>query len=113
MDIDRLSQLFKSLQDTNRLRIIVLLSKRKLCVCEIAYVLGVTQPSISRHLKRLKELNLIVEEQDSFWTNYSLSTGDGVEWEVVKLTLDTLKDQKIILQDIDKLKSAHRSNICG
>ena len=46
--------LFKVLSDNNRIRIINLLERRPLCVCEIAHILGVTQPSISRHLRKMK-----------------------------------------------------------
>jgi ArsR family transcriptional regulator, arsenate/arsenite/antimonite-responsive transcriptional repressor len=47
--------LFKALADKNRIRILKLLESRKCCVCELADLLGITQPSISRHLKKLKK----------------------------------------------------------
>ena len=66
------TETFKTFADKNRLRILNLLQQRKMCVCELAFVLQVTQPSISRHLKRMKESGLIGDEQDGFWTNYFL-----------------------------------------
>ena len=68
--MDRFARVFKVFSDKNRLRIISLLSNRKMCVCELAFVLGVTQPSISRHLKKMKKAGIVQDEKDGFWTNY-------------------------------------------
>ena len=69
---------FKILADENRVRILALLSQRKMCVCELAPIIGVTQPSISRHLKAMKAANLLVEAQEGFWTNYALKIQDPI-----------------------------------
>lgn len=70
--MDEFAAFLKILSDTNRLRIIALLSKRKMCVCELAFALGISQPAISRHLRRMKQVGLVRDEQDGLWTNYSL-----------------------------------------
>lgn len=63
-------EILKALADKNRIRIIKLLSTRKMCVGELAFVLEISQPSVSRHLKKLKQVGLVGEQQDSFWSNY-------------------------------------------
>ena len=59
-----LEQILKVLADKNRMRIIKLLEQRKMCVCELTFILGIKQPSVSRHLKKLRESGLIQEEKN-------------------------------------------------
>ncbi len=68
-----LSDVFKSLGDPNRLRILSLIATKELCVCMIAEVLGVSQPSVSKHLNRLRYSNIIKCRKISQWCFYSLS----------------------------------------
>lgn len=105
-------KLFKIFSDKNRLRIFKLLERRKMCVCELAYVLGVTQPSVSRHLKRMKETGLIETEQDGFWTNYFLSNGNQAHKNVVRCVKSLLRNDKIIKADLKKLKEVDRTKLC-
>ena len=51
--VKKIENLLKILADEKRLRILSLLRKKPRCVCELAAVLGVTQPSVSRHLNKL------------------------------------------------------------
>jgi len=110
--IETTQKLFKVFADKNRLRIFKLLEQRKMCVCELAYVLGVTQPSVSRHLKRMKELGLIETEQDGLWTNYFLRKGDKAQESVVCCIKSLLKQDKVIKADRQRLKKVDRTRLC-
>lgn len=68
-----LSNVFKALGDPNRLRILSLVADKELCVCMIAEVLGVPQPSVSKHLNRLRYSNIIKCRKISQWCFYSLN----------------------------------------
>ena len=57
--IDKLARIYKALGDPSRLKIIYVLSKSPLCVCDIATLLDMTQSSISHHLRMLRDLNLV------------------------------------------------------
>jgi len=59
--------------DENRLRILLMLKHRSLCVCEIHEVLHSALSTISAHLKLMKNLGLIQDEKDGRWVIYSLS----------------------------------------
>ncbi len=111
--ISELEKTLKILSDKNRIRIVQLLRKQKLCVCELAFVLGIKQPSVSRHLKKLKSVGLIKEEQDSFWTNYVLHTKGNEQWTsfLGHLTL-WLKEDKQVKEDLKKLLKADRTKLC-
>lgn len=57
--LQTLLSFFKALADESRLRIIGLLANRECSVEEIAVTLGLKEPTVSHHLNRLKELNLV------------------------------------------------------
>jgi len=110
--IDTTHKLLKVFADKNRLRILKLLENRKMCVCELAFVLGVTQPSISRHLKKMKEVGLTGDEQDGFWTNYYLCKGNKAQEDVLCCIKTLLKGDKIVEADANKLKKIDRTRLC-
>lgn len=66
----------KTLADTNRLRIIDLLRRGEVCVCEMTDALGLPQNLVSHHLRVLREVGLVNarrEANDSRWVFYSLN----------------------------------------
>lgn len=71
-NIDFLSKIYKALGDPSRLRIIYVLSKSSLCVCDIATLLDMTQSSISHHLRILRDLNLVKFKREGKLVIYSL-----------------------------------------
>jgi ArsR family transcriptional regulator len=109
--LDKTEKLFKIFADKNRLRIFNLLQQRKMCVCEIAFVLQVTQPSISRHLRKMKESGLVGDEQDGFWTNYFLKNSSG-ENNIVFWIKSFLKGDNVLKADMNRLKKVDRTKLC-
>ncbi|MFO7665032.1 MAG: metalloregulator ArsR/SmtB family transcription factor [Desulfobacterales bacterium] len=57
--IDSLSEIFKSLSDPTRLKIVIALSACELCVCDIAAVCKISESAISHHLKTLRMLKIV------------------------------------------------------
>ncbi|MDH3328514.1 MAG: metalloregulator ArsR/SmtB family transcription factor [Desulfobulbaceae bacterium] len=66
-------RVMKSLSDPNRVKIIKMLEKREMCVCELTAALGLAQPTVSKHLKQLEDAAMIESRKDGPWVNYSLS----------------------------------------
>jgi DNA-binding transcriptional ArsR family regulator len=62
--IDRLSESFKALADPTRIRILHNLSRRELCVCDLAEILGMTQSAVSHQLRYLKALRIVKNRRD-------------------------------------------------
>jgi len=60
----------KAAADPTRLRILALLAPGPLCVCQIATVLGTSQPATSRHLALLRRAALIDAERRGQWVWY-------------------------------------------
>lgn len=61
---------FKALADPTRLRIMLLLGKRELCVCELMFILGMEQSRVSRHMRVLREAGLAEDVRDGRWIIY-------------------------------------------
>ena len=68
------ARLFKALADPHRVKIINLLatSPEPVCVCEFTAPLGLSQPTVSHHLKKLVQAGLLEREQRGTWAYYSL-----------------------------------------
>ncbi|MDD3344871.1 MAG: metalloregulator ArsR/SmtB family transcription factor [Candidatus Omnitrophica bacterium] len=107
-----LDKVFKALADTNRVRILKLLEKRKMCVCELAYILGVSQPAMSKQLKKITKAGFIESEQDGFWTNYFISTRNDYAKSLSGLLSSWLNDETIIKEDLKKARKANRKKLC-
>jgi ArsR family transcriptional regulator, arsenate/arsenite/antimonite-responsive transcriptional repressor len=67
--------LFKALADPHRVKIVNLLatSPDPVCVCEFTQPLGLSQPTVSHHLKKLVTAGLLHREQRGVWAYYSLN----------------------------------------
>lgn len=66
---------FKALGDPHRVRIVNLLAAAggPVCVCDLTPALGISQPTVSHHLKRLLTAGLLEREQRGTWSYYSLN----------------------------------------
>jgi ArsR family transcriptional regulator len=66
--------LFKALSDETRLRILKSLTEmRELCECNIVPAFGLSQPTISYHLKVLREAGLIESERRGQWVYHRVN----------------------------------------
>lgn len=68
-----MAELFKVFGDSTRIKILYILSESELCVCDIAALLGMTQPAISYQLKVLKHAKLVKNRRDGKTIFYALS----------------------------------------
>lgn len=82
-----LVRLFKALGDESRLRILKALAERTFCVCDLAKTLGISQPTLSHHLKILRDTGLVIGEKEGQWTYCRLNVE---AFEATGLDLDRL-----------------------
>ena len=64
---------FGMLGDSNRIKILLLLSKREMCVCEIESALKLPQPTASHHLSLLEQAGLLQRSKRGKWVFYKVS----------------------------------------
>lgn len=76
--------IFKILSDETRLRMLMLLYKESLCVCEFAGILEVPQPRISKNLAKLRDLNLVEDERREKFVFYELKKEETLLLEILK-----------------------------
>jgi ArsR family transcriptional regulator len=74
-EVEATARLFKALADPHRVKIVNLLatSPDPVCVCEFTGPLGLSQPTVSHHLKQLLQAGLLQREQRGTWAYYSLN----------------------------------------
>jgi ArsR family transcriptional regulator, arsenate/arsenite/antimonite-responsive transcriptional repressor len=72
--VEATARMFKALADPHRVKIVNLLatSPDPVCVCEFTGPLGLSQPTVSHHLKKLVDAGLLHREQRGIWAYYSL-----------------------------------------
>jgi ArsR family transcriptional regulator len=73
--------LFKALADPARVRIVNALATsdgEPICICHLIEPLGLSQPTVSHHMKRLVDAGLVEREQRGKWAYFSLKS-DAVE----------------------------------
>ncbi|MBI3560174.1 MAG: metalloregulator ArsR/SmtB family transcription factor [Gammaproteobacteria bacterium] len=99
--------LFRALSDSTRLRCLALLAaKEQLCVCELTYALGISQPKISRHLAYLREAGLVADRRAGIWIYYRLAPRLP-RWvrKVIITTVSGLAKQAPYYSDLSTLKA--------
>jgi ArsR family transcriptional regulator len=74
-EVDATAALFKALADPARVKILNLLATTEapVCACEFEPALGLAQPTVSHHLKKLTEAGLLEREERGRWAYFSLN----------------------------------------
>ena len=71
--------MFKALADKTRLKILMLLDIREMCICEIMVALDLTQSTASHHLGILEAVELVKDRREGKWVFYSLENPELLE----------------------------------
>lgn len=91
--IEKMARVLKLLGDKTRLTMLLLLRRSDCCVCEFVEIFQMSQPSISQHIRKLKDANLVTETRNGKWVFYSLNR-DNDYYSTVQAILDHLPDQE-------------------
>lgn len=70
------ADLLKAIADPTRLQILAMIAKedqQEACVCNMTGPLGLSQPTVSHHLKKLAEVGIVNRERRGTWVWYSLN----------------------------------------
>ena len=89
------ADLLKALADPHRLRIVATLARADadVCVCDLHDGIDVSQPTVSHHLRLLKEAGLLASERRGTWVYYRL-TDDAHQR--IRALLDLILPEKVI-----------------
>ena len=108
-------KVMKALSDPSRVKIMKMLQKRVMCVCEITEALGVAQSTASKHLKILEDAGLITFRKEGLWVNYALADGSASPYaaSLIGNLKHWLEDDPEIMELVEKLPNIRREDICG
>jgi ArsR family transcriptional regulator len=71
---ERLARLFKALGDPTRVRLLSMIAAAdtgEACICDLTAPVGLSQPTVSHHMKQLVDAGLVTREQRGKWAYYS------------------------------------------
>ena len=99
------TEIFKILSDEQRLRILLLLDRKELCVCQMMGILGVAQPLVSRNLSILNRAGFLSERKDGKLRFYRIKKDLSEDKKaVLKLLRKLTKDDKMLGEDLATLE---------
>ncbi|WP_068672218.1 helix-turn-helix transcriptional regulator [Oceanobacillus sp. Castelsardo] len=101
VEIVKASVVLKLLGDKTRLTIMKLIDNQACCVCEFVEIFQTSQPSISQHLRKLKDIGLVKEERRGQWIFYSVDKGNEY-YPFIKPILDQLPNQEYKLKELEE-----------
>jgi ArsR family transcriptional regulator len=93
--MNELTSIFKALSDETRLRIVKLLERGELCVCDIVEALGLIQPKVSFHLGVLKEAGLVRDRKEGKWIHYRFDESDAFRRFLILSVLERMPEDKV------------------
>ncbi len=107
-------KVMKALADPCRVKIVKMLQRRTMCVCELREALRISQPSVSKHLKILEDAGFVEHKKDGLWVEYY--PADGGRSPYVASLLGNLRhwleSENEIKELMHKLPDIKKENIC-
>lgn len=111
----RFIRVMKAFSDPSRVKIIKILGVKELCVCELRQLLGLAQPTVSKHLKILEEAGLVDYRKEGSWIIYRLSKGEDSDYArgMLQNIHGWLDDEPQILELVAQLPRINRERTCA
>ncbi|HOL35739.1 MAG TPA: metalloregulator ArsR/SmtB family transcription factor [bacterium] len=99
--ITKLQDFLHAISDEKRIRILKMLEKKPLCICQLTAVLEIRQPTVSKHMAKLKKANIVFEKRTGQFIVYILNRNHpfiNIWW-----VASCLIDNSVIAKDEKKL----------
>jgi ArsR family transcriptional regulator len=108
-------KIFKALADPTRLRIMLLLRRRELCVCELMFILGMEQSRVSHHMRILREAGIAEDVREGRWIIYRVpgAAQPLLEGLFAGALRDRIEGSGEAGEDARKLEACIRENLRG
>ncbi|WP_163195650.1 ArsR/SmtB family transcription factor [Clostridium thermarum] len=104
--MNKLTDFFKILSDETRVRILVLLYHKKLCVCQMCGIMNETQPKISKHLAKLRDMGFVKDERKEQFIYYYLNIKDKLFDNIIKSIIENINEYETLMMDLKKINRA-------
>ncbi len=107
-------RVMKALSEPNRVKVVKMLQRKSMCVCELQEALGIAQSSVSKHLRILEDAGIVEHRKDGLWVNYHLTDGEASPY--VSALMGNLRhwleDDPEVSELVDRLPDIRREEIC-
>ena len=111
--MEQLAQMYKALSEDMRLRIVMLLARGEICVCDLMAIFGESQSKVSRHLAYLKHSGLVKSKRVGTWMHYSLKKPlDSTIDAQVTFMKQQLSQLPVFLRDEEKMQDIMKQKLC-
>jgi len=108
-----IDRMFSAFADETRLRILHLLTRGELCVCDIHDTLKLPQSKVSRHLAYLRESGLVEVRKEGLWKHYSLAAAHGkFQKGLIRCLKGCFDEVAILKHDLGALKKHRKAKSC-
>ncbi len=113
--MENIAQIFQSLDDETRLRILaLLLEEDELCVCDLVAVLQLPQSTVSRQLSLLKSAGWLKDRREGVWIFYAITRSLGpIQQFLLPVLRNFLPSAEIAGKDLERLRSLSQENRCA
>ena len=113
MTLDTTLNVFRAIGEETRLRIMALLVGGELTVSEITFILGQSQPRVSRHLKILADAGLAERHREGAWMFYRVAVGalENPVLSAVIAAVETMADSgdRILARDVERFQQSRET----
>ena len=101
----------KALSDEGRVRIVMALQGRELCVCQIIELLSLAPSTVSKHMSILKQARLVLSRKEGRWIYYRLAQPKAgtVVAKALNWIVDSLKSSDEVKSDNKRLAKILKS----
>lgn len=101
LEMEQAANILKLLGDKTRLTMMKILDHHDCCVCEFVEIFKISQPAISQHIRKMKDVGLVKEMRKGQWIIYSLKK-DTIFYPLVQDLLQHLPDQDFRLKELEE-----------
>lgn len=104
--MEKLLNTFKVLSDETRIRLLILLYHKSLCVCELCGVLNESQPKVSKHLAKLRDMGFVKDERKEQFIYYYLNMRNSVLISILQNIVCNITEFPVLYKDLKQLENA-------
>ncbi|OAT84319.1 transcriptional regulator [Bacillus sp. MKU004] len=101
IEIDKTAGVLKLLGDKTRLTMVKILDTNDCCVCEFVEIFKASQPAISQHVRKLKDVGIVKEKRRGQWIIYSLNR-ESEFFPLIQSLLNHLPNQDFKLKELEE-----------
>jgi DNA-binding transcriptional ArsR family regulator len=115
--MERFLLVMSALADKTRLRLLLSLRERELCVCKLVEFVDMADSTVSRHMSILKAAGLVEARKSGRWVHYRMAEGlkGTLQKEILEVVLRQLSNDPELLNDAARLRELIQregANIC-